>query len=345
MQKVIYTRNKIITFEIILLIIMLLISYKIKTLQSDLLNISQNRINMLFSIHRLGHETKDLTSLCRDYILTGDKDFKNKYFNIEKGGYGLVKEIKNKDLYKYIETLPFSQSEKKNIETLFYNIKKLSEYQKASLILFKNNHKQEAISMLFSKEYKKIDNINMNLLKQIVKNLDARLSVVMKKQSNKIKYYFILLATIGTLFVIINIYLYIYLTDIAMLQLKEKEELIEKVEELNNTLEEKVEQRTTKIQQLMKVKSEFLANMSHEIRTPLNAMFGFIRILQEKDLDIESQKYLSIIEKSGQNLLTIINDILDFSIIERYFCASLSNSFSCNILINPNIAFKGVLIS
>ena len=65
-----------------------------------------------------------------------------------------------------------------------------------------------------------------------------------------------------------------------------------------------------------KAKAEFLANMSHEIRTPLNAMFGFIKILEEKDLDDESKKYLNIIEKSGQNLLTIINDILDFSKIE-----------------------------
>jgi len=71
-----------------------------------------------------------------------------------------------------------------------------------------------------------------------------------------------------------------------------------------------------KAENAAKVKSEFLANMSHEIRTPLNAMFGFIKILQEKELDEESDKYLSIIEKSGENLLTIINDILDFSKIE-----------------------------
>jgi len=64
------------------------------------------------------------------------------------------------------------------------------------------------------------------------------------------------------------------------------------------------------------LKSEFLANMSHEIRTPLNAMFGFINLLEEKQIDKEGKKYLQIIKKSGETLLNIINDILDFSKIE-----------------------------
>jgi len=69
-------------------------------------------------------------------------------------------------------------------------------------------------------------------------------------------------------------------------------------------------------EQASKIKSEFLANMSHEIRTPLNAMFGFIQLLQQENLTPEIKKYLTIIEKSGQNLLSIINDILDFSKLE-----------------------------
>ena len=66
----------------------------------------------------------------------------------------------------------------------------------------------------------------------------------------------------------------------------------------------------------VKEKSRFLANMSHEIRTPLNAMFGFIELLESKELDNETREYLTIIKKAGGNLLSIVNDILDFSKLE-----------------------------
>ena len=53
--------------------------------------------------------------------------------------------------------------------------------------------------------------------------------------------------------------------DVALQQLKEYEEKIQKAEKAS------------------KMKSLFLANMSHEIRTPLNAIEGFSRVMAETD--------------------------------------------------------------
>ena len=92
--------------------------------------------------------------------------------------------------------------------------------------------------------------------------------------------------------------------------------IVKWLEQLFIKYEDELIEQKEKAKASENVKAEFLANMSHEIRTPLNAMFGFITILKEKDMDDESRKYLNIIEKSGKNLLTIINDILDFSKIE-----------------------------
>ncbi len=66
-----------------------------------------------------------------------------------------------------------------------------------------------------------------------------------------------------------------------------------------------------------RLKSAFLANMSHEIRTPMNGILGFADLLKEAKLTgEEKQKYISIIEKSGNRMLNIINDLIDISKVE-----------------------------
>lgn len=59
----------------------------------------------------------------------------------------------------------------------------------------------------------------------------------------------------------------------------------------------------------------FLANMSHEIRTPMTGIVGVLEILQDRQLDSESKKYLDIATNAGHSLLHVINDILDYSSI------------------------------
>ncbi|WP_366558003.1 ATP-binding protein [Okeania sp. SIO3B5] len=64
-------------------------------------------------------------------------------------------------------------------------------------------------------------------------------------------------------------------------------------------------------------KSNFIANMSHELRTPLNAILGFSQIMmRSQSLSQEQKENTTIINKSGNYLLTLINNILDLSKIE-----------------------------
>jgi PAS domain S-box-containing protein len=85
----------------------------------------------------------------------------------------------------------------------------------------------------------------------------------------------------------------------------------------NKEYEQNLKKALEKAEESDRLKSAFLANMSHEIRTPMNGILGFAELLQNMDLTgDERQKYISIINKSGQRMLNIINDIVDISRIE-----------------------------
>lgn len=99
-------------------------------------------------------------------------------------------------------------------------------------------------------------------------------------------------------------------------------------------------------------KENFLANMSHEIRTPLSGILGFTNLLQKRPLDETSAEFVSSIQRSGENLMTIINDILDLSKIEAGMMRITPGTFSINGLVNSVETFfierakeKGLSIS
>jgi two-component system, sensor histidine kinase and response regulator len=84
----------------------------------------------------------------------------------------------------------------------------------------------------------------------------------------------------------------------------------------NETLEQKVLERTQEAETANRAKSLFLANMSHEIRTPMNAVLGFCHLALRTELTPKQQDYLSKIQNASRSLLGLINNILDFSKIE-----------------------------
>jgi hypothetical protein len=90
-----------------------------------------------------------------------------------------------------------------------------------------------------------------------------------------------------------------------------------KAEDERNKLTHLLTLAKEKAEESDRLKSAFLANISHEIRTPMNGILGFSELLKTPELAPEVQeRYIEVIEQSGNRMLNIINDIVDISKIE-----------------------------
>ena len=100
----------------------------------------------------------------------------------------------------------------------------------------------------------------------------------------------------------------------AVLNLEQQKELKSLID--NRDINQIYKFLTNTIREANQAKDLFLANMSHEIRTPLNGIVGFTQLLKSTAVSDEQEEFISVIEHSSENLLTIVNDILDLSKIK-----------------------------
>ena len=104
--------------------------------------------------------------------------------------------------------------------------------------------------------------------------------------------------------------------------------------------EEELTNALNKARESDRLKSAFLANMSHEIRTPMNGILGFINLLVTPGIsDREKEKFLEIINKSGNRLLNTINDLIDISKIEAGIISLNIHKFSLIKLLDELSSF------
>jgi len=90
----------------------------------------------------------------------------------------------------------------------------------------------------------------------------------------------------------------------------------DRLQMLNATLEDRVEDRTRELVAANRAKAQFLANMSHELRTPMNGIVGMLELLQQTSLASTQQMYVQMAQRSADTMLLLITSILDLSRIE-----------------------------
>jgi signal transduction histidine kinase len=109
----------------------------------------------------------------------------------------------------------------------------------------------------------------------------------------------------------------------ALADLNERQEELRRLNrELEDTnrgvlaLYAELDEKAESLRRADTLKSRFLSDMSHEFRTPVNSILALTRLLEERVLDSEGVKQLSLIKHAAQDLESLVNDLLDLAKIE-----------------------------
>ncbi len=90
--------------------------------------------------------------------------------------------------------------------------------------------------------------------------------------------------------------------------------------QLNQSLENRVIERTSQLEAVNKELESFSYSISHDLRAPLRAIDGFSKILQENyrdRLDAEGDRYLKIVRDNAKRMGELIDDLLNLSRMNR----------------------------
>ena len=94
----------------------------------------------------------------------------------------------------------------------------------------------------------------------------------------------------------------------------------EKIQKLNEELEQKVINRTIQLEEANKELESFSYSVSHDLRAPLRSVMAYSKILDEDystALDPEGKRRLNIINKNALRMNKLIDDLLEFSMLSR----------------------------
>ncbi|MDD5297059.1 MAG: PAS domain-containing protein [Rhodocyclaceae bacterium] len=104
------------------------------------------------------------------------------------------------------------------------------------------------------------------------------------------------------------------------LDVTEREQVAQRIREINENLEQRVKSRTTELEIANKELESFSYSVSHDLSTPLRGIDGFSHLLEQdyaSQLDELGRNYIQRIRNAARRMQQLIDDLLSLSRVSR----------------------------